>query len=284
MSETPPFQTFNAYRYQDGRWRDSSFDLAAEVPIALVYNGISHAVMMATPRDLEDFALGFSLTEGIIQAAAEILDVEIAPVCNGIEVRMTLTQRRLAGLKDHRRSMTGRTGCGLCGTESLNAAIRPQTPIVSDAIVQPAQLFQGLAALDNAQDLRKATRAAHAAGWMTSQGLELSREDVGRHNALDKVIGAGLKAGLVPAQGFMLVSSRCSVEMVQKTVAIGVPILAAVASPTQLAVELADQWGLTLVTSLRPDSFNVLTHAGRVFASPGLPAVPDAGHQNLVRR
>ena len=269
MSDTLPFQTFNARRFQDEQWREMSFDLAAEVPIALVYNGISHAVMMATPRDLEDFALGFSLTEGIIQTPSEILDVETAPVCNGIEVRMTLTQRRLSGLKEHRRSMTGRTGCGLCGTESLSAAIRPQQTIVSDAYIQPDLLFNGLAALDNAQDLRKATRAAHAAGWITERGLLLWREDVGRHNALDKVIGAGLKAGLIPSDGVMLVSSRCSVEMVQKTVAIGVPVLAAVASPTALAVELADKWGLTLVTSLRPDSFNVLTHRQRIGTRAG---------------
>ena len=208
--------------------------------------------------------MGFSFTEGIIGAPSDLLDLETETVAGGIELKLTLTQRRLAGLKDHRRSMTGRTGCGLCGTESLSAAIRHLPPVASNLSIPPSLLFDGLKALDAVQDLRKATRAAHAAGWLTGQGLALWREDVGRHNALDKVIGAGLKAGLDPANGVMLVSSRCSVEMVQKTVAIGIPILAAVASPTALAVNLADQWGLSLVTSLRPDGFNVLTHAARL--------------------
>lgn len=264
MIPNPAFQNFSARRLVQGTWRELSVDLARETPIALVYNGISHAVMMATPCDLSDFALGFSLTEGIVESAAEILDIEAVPVANGVEVRMTLNGRRMAGLKEHRRSMTGRTGCGLCGTESLSAAIRPQNPVLSDHTIPVHQLFAGLAALDQAQELRRATRAAHAAGWMTAEGLVLSREDVGRHNALDKVIGAGLTAQLTPAHGLMLVSSRCSVEMVQKTVAAGVPILAAVASPTALAVQLAQHWGLTLITSLRSDSFNVLTHAHRI--------------------
>ena len=269
MKTPPPFQPVAARRFDDGQWRDCTLDLAAEVPIALVYNGLSHAVMMATPMDLEDFALGFSLTEGIVQAPSEILEIEAVqvadgPVTKGIELRITLIQRRLAGLKEHRRSMTGRTGCGLCGTESLSAAIRPQSPIAAHAQIPPQALFQALTALDQAQDLRQATRAAHAAGWVTPNGLALSREDVGRHNALDKVIGGGVKEGLPQRDSFMLVSSRCSVEMVQKTVAVGVPVLAAVASPTALAVQLADQWGLTLVTSLRSDSFNVLTHSHRI--------------------
>ena len=268
MTDTPPCQTVAARRLQARQWQDQTFALADEVPVALVYNGISHAVMMASPRDLTDFAYGFSLTEGIIQSTADILDLESVTVSNGIEVRMTLIQRRMAGLKEHRRSMTGRTGCGLCGTESLNAAIRPLAPVVSDLTVTGDQLFAGLAALDAAQDLRQATRAAHGAGWIAADGLALSREDVGRHNALDKIIGAGLRAGLPAAAGVMLVSSRCSVEMVQKTVAVGSPILAAVAAPTALAVQLADQWGLTLVTSLRPDSFNVLTHPQRIRIDP----------------
>ena len=264
MTQNPAFQNFSASRFMQGQWQDQTFDLAQETPIALVYNGISHAVMMASPCDLADFALGFSLTEGIVQSPSEILEIEPVSVANGIEVRITLIQRRLAALKDHRRSMTGRTGCGLCGTESLNAAIRPQNPVSGDHVIPVQLLFDGLAALDEAQDLRRATRAAHAAGWMTPKGMALSREDVGRHNALDKVIGAGLAAQLNPADAFMLVSSRCSVEMVQKTVAAGIPILAAVASPTALAVQLAQQWGLTLITSLRMDSFNVLTHGYRI--------------------
>ncbi len=264
MSDQRPFHSIVGRSYQSGAWSDLPLTVAQEVPIALVYNGISHAVMMASPADLEDFAVGFSLTEGIVETASEILDLETVPVEGGIEINITLIQRRMAGLKEHRRSMTGRTGCGICGAESLNSAIRPQNPVVSDLVVRPDLFAKALAALDDHQDLRKATRAAHAAGWINKGELALWREDVGRHNALDKVIGAGIKAGLPPKDGVMIVSSRCSVEMAQKTVAVGVPILAAVASPTALAVRLAEQWGLTLVTSLRPDGFNVLTHSHRV--------------------
>jgi len=266
MENESPFRKVDARRYQAGQWSDVALTVAAEVPVALVYNGISHAVMMVSPVDLEDFALGFSLTEGIVEQVEEILDIEVGSVSCGGEISITLTQRRLAGLKDRRRSMTGRTGCGICGAESLSSAIRPLSGVVGDFSVEPAFLIEALAQLDSRQDLRKATRAAHAAGWATAQGLRLWREDVGRHNALDKVIGAGVKEGLPAGDSAMVVSSRCSFEMVQKTVAAGIPILAAVASPTALAVELAEKWGLTLVASLRPDGFNVLTHPRRVLA------------------
>ena len=232
--------------------------------MALVFNGISHVVMMATPIDLEDFAIGFSLTEGIIESPSDILDVEATRAGSGIELRIEMVQRRLAGLKERRRTLTGRTGCGLCGTESLDAAIRPLTPVVSDLRVSPDFLLGALPQLDAAQDLRRATRGAHGAGWLTAQGMALARQDVGRHNALDKVIGAAAKAGLAGAEAVLVVSSRCSSEMVQKAVAARVSILAAVAAPTTLAVKLAAQWGLTLVATLRTDGFDVLTHPERV--------------------
>jgi formate dehydrogenase accessory protein FdhD len=264
MSEQSPFQPVHSRRFTNGEWVDLPLIVAREIPVALVYNGISHAVMMASPNDLEDFAIGFSLTEGIVESAKEILDLESREVEGGIEVNITLIQRRLAGLKEHRRSMTGRTGCGICGTESLSGAVRVLQPVNSDLKVEPGLLIQALADMDSHQYLRKATKASHAAAWICDGTLRYWREDVGRHNALDKVIGAGVQADLPVKTSLMVVSSRCSVEMVQKTVAVGVPILAAVASPTALAIELADQWGLTLVTSLRPDSFNVLTHPQRI--------------------
>ena len=267
MDETPPFEAKSVRRFKDQSWSDDTLHLVQEMPVALVYNGISHAVMMATPTHLEDFAIGFSLTEGIIEAAHELTDIEIAEVPQGIEVRMTIFERRLAGLKERRRNMTGRTGCGLCGTESLDAAIRPQAPLTSKACFSTAQILALLPAMDQSQELRRATRASHGAAWVDGQGTVLAREDVGRHNALDKVIGAGAKAKWQADESMVVVSSRCSVEMVQKTVAAGIPLLAAVAAPTALAVTLADQWGLTLVTSLRPNGFDVITHENRVISS-----------------
>lgn len=265
MDDHPPFEAKPVRRLSGRDWSDQSLNLVWEVPVAMVYNGISHAVMMATPIALEDFAVGFSLTEGIVESLRELTDVEVAETANGIEVRMTIFERRMAGLKERRRNMTGRTGCGLCGTESLDYAIRPLPPLVdSMARFQPIQVLDLLPAMDQAQELRRATRASHGAAWIDAQGRVLAREDVGRHNALDKVIGAGYRSKWQPERSMAVVSSRCSVEMVQKVVAARIPLLAAVASPTALAVKLADEWGLTLVTSLRPDSFDVATHPHRI--------------------
>lgn len=225
-----------------------SDEIALEVPVALVYNGISHAVMMTTPADLEDFALGFSLSEGILHDASEVSDVTcINEGKIGFTVHIQISQHRLADLKTRRRNMTGRTGCGLCGTESLKDAIRPVSRVktfeINDYVIQKA-----LTGLPIYQPLQQATGATHAAAWCDREGnILLAREDVGRHNALDKLIGALVKKELARDQGFALVTSRASYEMVQKCCSVGISGLVAVSAPTMLAIEQAQEAGLMLV-------------------------------------
>ncbi|WP_084783923.1 formate dehydrogenase accessory sulfurtransferase FdhD [Marinobacterium aestuarii] len=235
--------------------------IAEEVPVALVFNGISHAVMMTSPMDLEDFALGFSLTEAILQHPAELYDVEVVQEERGISVQMQISAQRLAQLKQQRRNLTGRTGCGLCGTESLEQAIRPvpqvQAPPLSDQAIQRA-----LGALQQHQPLQGLTGASHGAAWCNGDGdILLAREDVGRHNALDKLIGALVRAELPRDGGFALVSSRASYEMVQKTCSAGIGALVAVSAPTALAIEQARLGGLMLVGFARPGR-HVIYHPG----------------------
>lgn len=226
--------------------------LAREVPVALVYNGISHAVMMATPADLEDFALGFSLSEGLLAHPHECYDLEVQEDTRGLTVQLTIASRRLAELKARRRSLAGRTGCGLCGTEALEQAIRPipavQAPVLTDAAIQRA-----LAGLADHQALQALTGATHGAAWCDELGrIQLVREDVGRHNALDKLIGALARRGGPDAGGFALVSSRASYEMVHKSASAGIGALVAVSAATDLAVEQARAAGLLLVGFARP--------------------------------
>lgn len=225
-----------------------------EMPVALVYNGVSHAVMMATPIDLEDFALGFSLTEGIVRGADEIygIDVAQAPDDAGIEVRLEIAAARFAGLKERRRNLAGRTGCGLCGVESLREAVRmPARPCAALHVADDA-IGRALAALPARQPLQAATGGAHAAAWATLDGeLLLVREDVGRHNALDKVVGAAVRDRVAPDAGFALVTSRASVELVQKAAAFGAGCLVAVSAPTAFAVRYARQAGVSLVAFAR---------------------------------
>ncbi|RTR02331.1 formate dehydrogenase accessory sulfurtransferase FdhD [Halomonas nitroreducens] len=226
--------------------------LAREVPVALVYNGISHAVMMATPEDLEDFALGFSLSEGILAHPHECYDLEVQEASGGLSMQLTIASRRLAELKARRRNLAGRTGCGLCGTEALEQAIRPipavQAPALADAAIQRA-----LAGLADHQALQAASGAAHGAAWCDELGrIRLVREDVGRHNALDKLIGALAKQGGPDADGFALVSSRASYEMVHKSASAGIGALVAVSAATALAVDQAREAGLLLVGFARP--------------------------------
>lgn len=224
--------------------------VAEEVPVALVYNGVSHAVMMATPTDLYDFALGFSLTEGILCSPEELFSLAIRRVANGVEVDMHIDGERFAALRERRRSLTGRTGCGLCGTESLAQAIRP-TGRVSPAPPPSDQAVQ--VALENLhlhQPLQEATGATHGAAWCDRDGrIVRVREDVGRHNALDKLIGASVSAagGSAFADGFALVSSRASYEMVQKGTSVGMTCLVAVSAPTALAIREARKAGMTLI-------------------------------------
>ncbi|KZE31677.1 sufurtransferase FdhD [Crenobacter luteus] len=244
-----------------GDWADDA--LIAEVPVALVYNGVAHAVMMATPTELELFALGFSLSEGIAACPANVYDVEIVAVAGGVEARIELAAADFMALKARRRQLAGRTGCGLCGVERLAEVLRPLPPLPFSATLSLDALQAGLAALAAAQPLNAATGAAHAAAWLAPDGaLEAVFEDVGRHVALDKLLGWRARGGV--RAGAALVTSRASYEMAHKAACCGVEILAAVSAPTALAVELAGRLGLTLIGFARPGRANVYTHSSRV--------------------
>ena len=251
--------------------------LAEEVPVALVYNGISHAVMLATPQDLEDFALGFSLSEGIIDSPEDLLDCETTPsdlststslsgvAEQGLSLELKVTLRCFMRLKERRRTLAGRTGCGLCGTESLAEAIRPVRRSVAPVEVGPAALARAMTEMPAHQTLSQATGATHAAAWCGRDGaVRLVREDVGRHNALDKLIGAMALAEVDPADGFIAVTSRASYEMVYKTASAGVGLLAAVSAPTGLAVRTAEAAGLALAGFVRGQRATLYSHADRV--------------------
>ncbi|QHA89963.1 formate dehydrogenase accessory sulfurtransferase FdhD [Serratia rhizosphaerae] len=259
MVKRPVWQRDNLQQAEDD-W------LAEEVPVALVYNGISHVVMMATPKDLAAFAVGFSLSEGIIASADEIYDIQQHPACNGIEVHIELSSRRFMQLKERRRSMTGRTGCGVCGVEQLQDVTRPIAPLPFSQRFDLTQLDAGLAQLKSYQTVGQLTGCTHAAAWLQPDGnLSGGYEDVGRHVALDKLLGYRSQQGW--QAGAVLVSSRASYEMVQKTAACGIEILFAVSAATSLAVEVAERCNLTLVGFSKPGRATVYTHPQRLWRS-----------------
>lgn len=240
-------------------------ELVEEVPVALVYNGISHAVMLATPNDIADFALGFSLTEGILQSPSELYDVDVVELSNGIEARLDIATERFITLKDRRRNLTGRTGCGLCGVESLDAAVRNPAPVDDGLRVTPDAIHKALDNLSELQVVHKKTGAAHAAAFALPDGTVLhAREDVGRHNALDKLLGAMARNKVDPKSGFIVVTSRASYEMVQKTASQGVALLAAVSAPTAYARRLAEDSNLTLIGMTRGTRMTVYAHKERL--------------------
>lgn len=259
----------------DGNELDRLEMLVEEVPVALVYNGVSHAVMMASPADLEDFARGFSLSEGIIESPGEIRDVEAMPHEKGIELQIDLAPESFWRLKERRRTMAGRTGCGLCGIDSLEQVARdlprlPDSHLAEGGTVALAAIQRALAALPAAQIHNAKARALHAAAFCDAGGaLLLLREDVGRHNALDKLIGAVGAAGVDPARGFAVITSRCSVEMVQKAVIAGFQVLVAVSAPTLMARRLADSSNLTLAALARSDSLLAVSHPERITMESG---------------
>ena len=235
--------------------------LPQEVAIALSFNGTTQAVMMATPADLIDFAYGFAMSEGIA-TPDEVTSVEVVELAQGMDVQVWVTPEAEARLARRRRVMAGPVGCGLCGIDSLAEVMRPVSPIPEQMFgMRPSEVMQAIAALPMSQPLHDETRAVHAAGLWRG-GLQEVREDVGRHNALDKLIGCRLraKAGV----GAVLLTSRVSIDMVQKVAAFGAPILIAVSSPTAHAVTLADAAGLTLIALARPDRFEVFTHTDRL--------------------
>lgn len=239
--------------------------VAQEVAIALVYNGISHAVMMATPCDLEDFARGFSLTERIVDKPSEIYDIEAEAVGRGIEVRLEIAAQRMASLQERRRSLAGRTGCGLCGVDSLDAALRAVPRVEAATPVAREAIELAMAALPAQQRINRLNGATHAAGWANADGtLVAVREDIGRHNALDKLAGALAKQDRVRAGGFVVVTSRCSYEMVQKAAAIRAIAIAAVSAPTSLAIETAEKAGVALVAFVRDGRLTAYARADRI--------------------
>jgi FdhD protein len=236
-----------------------------ESAVAFTYDGGSYAVMMATPADFEDFAVGFSLDEGVIASPEEIDRLEIIEEELGVELRMWLAEPRSSELGARRRHMAGPTGCGLCGIESLAEAMRPAPRVAEGVAISPAAILRALDALAPAQALNRETRAVHAAAFFRPDGeFVVLREDAGRHNALDKLAGAVARAGIRAAHGFVVVTSRVSVEMVQKTAAIGAPLLVAVSAPTALAIRTAEAAGITLAAIARDDGFEVFTHAERI--------------------
>lgn len=239
--------------------------LAEEVPVALVYNGISHVVMMASPKDLELFAIGFSLSEGIIDHPQEIYGMDVVKACNGLEVQIELSSRRFMGLKERRRALAGRTGCGVCGVEQLNDIGKPVTPLPFTQTFNLANLDKALEHLNDVQPIGQLSGCTHAAAWVLPSGDIIGgHEDVGRHVALDKLLGRRARENDVWQQGAALVSSRASYEMVQKAAMCGVEILFAVSAATTLAVEVAERCNLTLVGFCKPGRATIYTHSQRL--------------------
>lgn len=239
--------------------------VAEEVPIVMVYNGVSHVVMLATPTDLEDFALGFSLTEGIIRSQQEFLGVRVYQHTNGIEVRIKIPEERFQCISEKGRNLTGRTGCGLCGATTLKQAIRQPVAVVSKVTVNAQQLAVDLNSLAQKQALNQLTGAIHAAAWVeVDRGIMDVREDVGRHNALDKLLGLISRSNKDVNSGFVIVTSRASYEMVQKAAFLGIGLLVAISAPTGLAIRLAEQAGVTLVGFARDKTHVIYTHPHRI--------------------
>ena len=261
----PSYQEFTVDRWKSDQHISELDSIAEEVPISLIYNGMPHVVMLATPTNLEEFALGFSITEGIIKSPQELLSARVYNRSNGIEVQIKIPEERFQCMSDKGRNLTGRTGCGLCGASTLKQAIRKPSEVVGDLRVSAIDLSNALTELVSFQKLNKMTGAVHAAAWVIpGKGIIDIREDVGRHNALDKLIGFLLRTEKELSSGFVLVTSRASFEMVQKTAWVGINMLAAISAPTGLAIRLANETNLTLIGFARGDQHVVYTHPHRL--------------------
>jgi len=252
-------------RYSQGVVADATGTVAEEVPVALVYQGVPHVVMLATPADLEDFAVGFTLSEGLAESVSEVLDVRVDSGKHAIDVHVRIAPSRFSALLQRRRSLSGRTGCGLCGAETLEQVMRPLAAVRTRKPVDAQEMHTALRALSARQPINALTGSVHAAGWVVpGAGLTCVREDVGRHNALDKTLGALLRAGTDLASGYMLITSRASYEMVLKSASAGVGLLAAVSAPTGLAICAAEKTGMGLVGFAREGQHVVYAHPERL--------------------
>jgi FdhD protein len=251
-------------------WRDGGGNagtrlIPEETAIALTYNGGTYAVMMGTPQDLRDFAVGFGLSEGIVQSPDDIVSLDIVDLDDGIELRMWLDPSKAERINERRRHIAGPTGCGICGIDSIAEAVRPAAVVAQGRSFLPREIMAAMAGIAPLQRINIETRAMHAAAFFTpASGIIALREDVGRHNALDKLAGALAQENVATSEGVVLLTSRVSVEMVQKTAAIGAPLMVAVSAPTALAVRMADAAGITLVAIARGDGFEVFTHPARI--------------------
>lgn len=264
-SNPTPYSDVTITRWVAGTSTLNTDQVAEELPVALIYDDVPHVVMLATPQDLVDFAIGFTLSEALVGRPEEIRDVKVTWGPQAADVRVSVAWERFSELLHRRRNLTGRTGCGLCGAEKPEDAIRVPQAVGPGPEVDTASLHEAIAQLGPLQRLNSLTGSVHAAAWVVpGKGIQLVREDVGRHNALDKAIGAVVRAGADTSAGYMLVTSRASYEMVQKTATVGISMLVALSAPTAFAVRLADTTGLTLVAFARKDRHVVYTHPGRL--------------------
>jgi FdhD protein len=252
-------------RWKNGQLTHTTDFVTEEMPVALVYHGVPHVVMLASPADLEDYAVGFTVSEGLVGSPSEIQSVEVERAAESIEVRIGIAGERFSELLRRRRNLTGRSGCGLCGAETVEEAIRPPVQVASGLTVTSADMHAALVQLESLQPINARTGSIHAAAWVVpGKGIQFVREDVGRHNALDKVIGALVRSGSDVAAGYAVITSRASFEMVQKAAAAGITFMVAVSAPTALAIRMAEQTGLTLVGFARRDQHVVYAHPERL--------------------
>jgi len=252
-------------RWTRGALARATDQVAEEMPVALVYHDVPHVVMLATPADLEDYAVGFTLSEGLVAHTDEIRGVEVIPGEASVDVKISVAWERFTQLLQRRRNLTGRTGCGLCGAETAEDAIRECAPVPAGISITAEELHEAMTQLAGRQPINARTGSVHAAAWVVpGKGIQVVREDVGRHNALDKTIGALARAKADFAAGYMLITSRASYEMVQKCATVGVSLLVALSAPTAFAVRLAQRAGLTLVAFARADQHVVYAHTHRI--------------------